>query len=250
MNISMKETLYAQVARDLSEGIASGRFPVGSHLPTEMELCAQYGASRHTIRTAMRELQGLGLISRRKKAGTRVESTPTASLYRSSISSVEDLSQFGVDHKRVIREVADIIADRTFAKTFGRPAGTRWVRFSAVRVTGPDDETPIVWTDIYAEETYSAVREMVREHPELLIATMIERHYGRRIAEVRQTIAPTLVSEAMAAALGVPPASLALRIVRHYVDMAGEAFVVSESILPADRFTFTMRLTRQPNTPA
>ena len=75
----MTETRYAKVARDLVQGIGDGRFSVGSTLPTELELCEQYGASRHTIRAAIRELQELGMVSRRKKAGTRVESTSAPS---------------------------------------------------------------------------------------------------------------------------------------------------------------------------
>jgi GntR family transcriptional regulator len=79
----MGETRYAQVAHDLAEGIASQRFPVGSLLPTELELCERYGVSRHTIRIALRELQELGLVSRRKKVGTRVEAVSPTSNYLS-----------------------------------------------------------------------------------------------------------------------------------------------------------------------
>ncbi len=101
----MKETRYAQVARDISEGIASGRYPVGSQLPTEAELCERYAASRHTVRSAMRELQELGLVSRNKKAGTKVEASPASSGYRISLASIDELSQFGAEHVRVVREV-------------------------------------------------------------------------------------------------------------------------------------------------
>ena len=58
----MGETLWAQVARDLTAGITSGRYPLGSLLPTELDLCEHYGASRHTVRTAIRQLQDLSLI--------------------------------------------------------------------------------------------------------------------------------------------------------------------------------------------
>lgn len=241
----MKETLYAQVARDISEGIASGRFPVGSQLPTEAELCEHYGASRHTVRSAMRELQELGLVSRKKKAGTRVEATPTSSSYRTSIGSIEELSQFGSDHVRVVREVKDVVIDRDLAKIFGRPAGTDWLRFSIVRVSSLTDDTPIVWTDTYVEATYSDLRDIIRDHPGVLLSTLIESHYGRRVAEVRQTIQPTTVPASMAEALRVKPGTLALKIIRQYLDVAGEAFEVSISIHPADRFTFSMRLTRE-----
>jgi len=47
---------YERVARELVEAISSGRYPLGSRLPTELELCAQFGASRNTVRAALREL--------------------------------------------------------------------------------------------------------------------------------------------------------------------------------------------------
>lgn len=241
----MKQTRYAQIARDISEGIASGRFPIGSQLPTEAEMCASYGASRHTIRSAMRELQDLGLVSRRKKAGTRVEATPKLSSYRTSIGSIEELAQFGAEHVRIVRDIKDVVADRDLAKTLGRPPGTRWVCFSTVRIASATDDTPIGWTDTYVEETYSDLREIVHAHPELLVSSLIETRYGRRVAEVRQTIRPTLVPASLAEPLRVKPRSPALKIVRQYFDGAGEAFEISITIHPADRFTFSMRLTRK-----
>ena len=124
----MSETRYAQVARDLSEGIADGRFPLGSLLPTELQLCEHYEASRHTVRAAIRELQELGLVSRRKKVGTRVEAASPSSGYRQSLASLEDLVQFGVAHRRVVREIEDVVADRALAKKLGCAPGSRWLR--------------------------------------------------------------------------------------------------------------------------
>src|SRR5262245_19238925 len=112
----MTETLYAQVARDLAEGIATGRFPVGSLLPTELELSGHYEASRHTVPTAIRELQELGLVSRRKKVGTRVEANSPSSGFRQSLASIEDLVQFGAAHRRVVQKIEDVVADRPLAK--------------------------------------------------------------------------------------------------------------------------------------
>ncbi|WP_149808438.1 winged helix-turn-helix domain-containing protein, partial [Salmonella enterica] len=63
----MNPTRYATVAKDLMAGIANGRYPVGSLLPTEHELCDLYGVSRHTVRAAIDQLLGQGLVSRRKR---------------------------------------------------------------------------------------------------------------------------------------------------------------------------------------
>jgi len=61
----MSASKQADMARDLSEGIQQGRYAVGSLLPTEFELCEQYGVSRYAVRQTLKVLQDLGLISRR-----------------------------------------------------------------------------------------------------------------------------------------------------------------------------------------
>ena len=64
---------YAALAQSLLHDIESGRYPVGSLLPTEIELVEQFGLSRHTVREAIRQLQQVGLVTRRKGVGTRVK---------------------------------------------------------------------------------------------------------------------------------------------------------------------------------
>jgi DNA-binding FadR family transcriptional regulator len=54
--------VYLQVAGQLREAILDGRFVPGDSLPTERELCATFGASRASIREALRALQAQGLI--------------------------------------------------------------------------------------------------------------------------------------------------------------------------------------------
>ena len=69
------EPRYAALARQIAQDITGGQHPVGSLLPGEIELAEQHGVSRATVRMAMRQLQDMGLISRRKRAGTRVEAS-------------------------------------------------------------------------------------------------------------------------------------------------------------------------------
>src|SRR5690349_11884687 len=101
----MSRPTSVEVTRDLEEGIASGRFPVGTLLPTEFELCDRYEASRYTVRMALKELQDLGLISRRKNVGTRVEAMRPAAGFTQSIATVDELAQFGAKHVRMVHSV-------------------------------------------------------------------------------------------------------------------------------------------------
>jgi GntR family transcriptional repressor for pyruvate dehydrogenase complex len=54
--------LYLQIAEQLREAILQGRLAPGQPLPTERELAESFGASRASIREALRALQAQGLI--------------------------------------------------------------------------------------------------------------------------------------------------------------------------------------------
>lgn len=239
-----KPVQHRALAQELAEGISSGRYPVGALLPTEFELCDRFGASRYTVRKALDELQELGLISRRKNVGTRVESARPLAGFTQSIATVDELAQFGAAHVRVVRSVEEVVADLALAKDLSCPGGTRWLRISSLRMDGGKRSRPICWTDVYVDTAYAEVGALVREQPEVLISSLIEARYGRRIARIRQDVQAIVLDKAQAEELRADAHSAALKITRRYMDSAGEAFEVSVSVHPADRFTFSMQMDR------
>ena len=116
---------FSDIAAHLREAIRTGHFAVGSVLPTELELCSHYNTSRHTIRAALTELQQLGLVSRRKNAGTRVESAQPTSGFQQSLASMDDLVQFGASHSRAVLQVAEITVSAAVAHLLGCEEGSR-----------------------------------------------------------------------------------------------------------------------------
>jgi DNA-binding GntR family transcriptional regulator len=56
INHAGPEHLWAQVAADIRRDIKSGQLKPGDKLPNELELAAQYGVARLTIRRAIRDL--------------------------------------------------------------------------------------------------------------------------------------------------------------------------------------------------
>ena len=61
---------YARIKQFLKEGLAGERWPPGAVMPSESELCAQFGVSRTTVTRALRELQSEGLVNRLQGIGT------------------------------------------------------------------------------------------------------------------------------------------------------------------------------------
>jgi len=70
------DRLYQELARKLIEEMSAGRFPVGSRLPAERELAAQYEVSRPTVREAMIALEVQGLVEVRIGSGAYVLRLP------------------------------------------------------------------------------------------------------------------------------------------------------------------------------
>ncbi|SAK71509.1 GntR family transcriptional regulator [Caballeronia hypogeia] len=235
---------FAEIARELTEAIASGRYPVGTVLPTELELRDHYRTSRHTVRAALHELQQLGLVSRRKNAGTRVESSRPRNEFRPTLASVDDLAQFGAEHLRLVQSTEVVVADGDLARTLQCAEGERWLRISSLRIDGGNARTPVGWTDVYIAPDYADVADIAREQPDRLISDLIEERYGHSIAEIQQGIQAVLVSDEMAKRLRVEQGTAALEIVRRYLDASGKSFEVSISIHPAERFSVAMRLKR------
>jgi GntR family transcriptional regulator len=68
----MANPMYRQIAEDLRAQIDSGGLEPGQQLRTELELRDHYGASRNTVRDAIKWLTTLGLVETRPGQGTFV----------------------------------------------------------------------------------------------------------------------------------------------------------------------------------
>jgi DNA-binding GntR family transcriptional regulator len=248
------ETRYAYVARALTEAIAEGRHPIGSVLPNEFELAEHFSVSRSTVRAAMRELQASGLVSRKRNAGTRVEARAPqrgAGGFTQALGSIEAVQQFGVETERRVQRVADIVTDDELARALGCQPGRRWLRISSLRMI-PEDatRTPICWTDVYIDAAFAhEVRTRMDGHRDIF-GTLVEKISGRRFSEIRQDINAVGVPADKAGALKADPGAHALAIRRQYLFSSNEMAEVSLSIHPADRYSYTTRLTREDARPA
>lgn len=64
--------LYYQIEKILRDQVLSHQIPVGSQLPTEMDLCEKFQVSRATVRRALQSLESDGLIKCEQGRGTTV----------------------------------------------------------------------------------------------------------------------------------------------------------------------------------
>jgi len=72
-----EHALWSAIAHTLRGEIADGRFRPGDRLPTEAALARRFGVNRHTLRRALADLTGDGLVHTRQGAGAFVTGAPT-----------------------------------------------------------------------------------------------------------------------------------------------------------------------------
>lgn len=66
-------------------------------MPTEFALCGPFGASRFTVREAVKQLVAMGLVSRQAGVGTRVPGTHGRTACRQAMRGISDLRRYTAD---------------------------------------------------------------------------------------------------------------------------------------------------------
>lgn len=118
--------LYTQVENSLRQKIISGELEVGARLPTEQELCEQFGVSRITVRRAVQNLVDEGLIYRLRGRGTFV-SAPKHIIRKGSPNyfGYHAFSEVGGKSPRRVLSRETLSATGRLAKALEIPEGSR-----------------------------------------------------------------------------------------------------------------------------
>lgn len=231
-----------QVARQLTAAIADGRYPVGSQLPTEMEICQELNLSRFTAREAIRVLVDHGLVARRQRVGTIVVATPDKNRYTLTLSSLRDLLQYAQHTDLVLSDICRESVEARRALELGLPTGESWICATGIR---SDTETalPFCVTYLYINPRLSGIEAKLHKR-KTAIYPLLEEEYGIYIERVEQVLQGVAFSAEDAARLGIVERQAGLRIIRRYFDASGRLLEVADNIHRSDRFNYRMQLCR------
>jgi len=226
---TIKGVLQARLERE---------YAPGAQLPSEAELCQDFGVSRATIQQALSLLTKDGLIKREQGRGTfyvgpatpRTETKPSELL-----ESVMRLEGF----TRVVREGV-IVASPRVAERLRVPEGAQVVALDRV---GFLDDEPIVFIQGYLPLD---VGVHVLHSDEALrhttVASLLRDRHAIPIEAVVQTIAASLADPAFAQALAVDVGAPILEGERTYLDHSGRPVFFSITFYRADRHRFAITL--------
>lgn len=234
---------YIEISRKLEDDIRKGVYPVGSLLPTEAQLCKTYRTSRFTARNALALLEEKGLIQRTQGRGSVVVSLQT-SMFRDTWSSIDELLAHADTVRTSIRDVREVFVDDALSMRLGFAPGEQLLQLDGTRFQSQAGrELPVctirIWIPAACRPVVAGLTQFRRS-----IAYLLEKHYGKRSTRVDQSISACIVDAAVADILQVPEGEPALHLLRRFIDDKNRVFEASESILPASRFTYNMRLRR------
>jgi DNA-binding GntR family transcriptional regulator len=237
-DLNHRQPYYALIAEELMREIREGRFPPGTLIPTEPELCRRFGVSRVTVRGALRELEVRGMITRRRGVGTRVETVDTQSRFVHDTSSVEEILLFPSDLEFRLLDRREIQIDDALAVRLEARPGDRFVRIEGIRLPSGSD-LPVCLSAHYVPARFADVIERM-DGLKGSLAMAVAEAAQKTISEIEQVIDALNIDKREAGLLHAKARDSALLNWRKYRDDASNILLATRSIYPKDRSSYVL----------
>jgi DNA-binding GntR family transcriptional regulator len=235
---------YTELANTLVKRITDGEFAMGQQLPSELALTEAYKVSRSTVRAALDIVQGLGLVTRRRRAGTVVCATTPGNSYTKSLHTLEDLVNYASYTERQVFDIGEVVADERLATDLECKPGAKWLRIRMLRTEKDGSQSPLCWNDAYLEPAIGERVASMIPNGSGLLCHLIQSEVGVAVADIKQTIGATAITGETARRLLVEDGTPGLQITRLYLDAAGRTYLITVNSYPADKFRFTFWMHR------
>ncbi len=232
--------LYIQVKDNLEEGIRSGKYPVGSKLPSENTLCEKFNVSRITIRQALDLLENKGMTYAVHGKGTFVK----ASIIDSSLQKIstfgETLAKMGYEGYTKIISYEEKQAD-DFEQLL---RGQQWSRISNFALTGYANDTPVVTyrsviRSPYGAKMYQEALEL--EKQKIAFSTFdLYARIGVEIGKINQQVAAINADEEIARILNIKLGDAVLVLDSVIMDTNLEPIEYKKGYYCTDKYSFNL----------
>jgi DNA-binding GntR family transcriptional regulator len=242
------QVAYRALADWLRERIRSGDLLPGGRLPTELELAADWGVSRQTVRRAYVQLVAENLVYRGRGRGSFVTSWPQNGAYVRSFASVDDLLTLSVDTELEVLTPLERRADVAAAGRLRLPSDDVMVatfrRFheSAVFCLSA------VYLPLEIGLAIAPVEFLARAggRSRNTIIDLVESEASVSIAGAHQSITATPLGYELAPLLDCVPGEPVLRMDRIYFDHTGNNVELSITHYNPRRYSYRLELLRAP----
>ena len=214
---------------------------VGAKLPSELDLCHSFGASRVTVQRALALLEKEGLIRREQGRGTFYLGEQRKAAHGKLSGLVESILKYREGAFARLLDKRIVVATPLVAERLRIPGETPVVSINRVGVI---DDQPIVYVAAFLPQDIGS--RLLNDDHELsqptAIVSILQDKYGIEIASVQQTIAATLADPDFAEHLGVGVGEPVLEVERTYLNVVGQPVNFSVAFYRTDRYRFEITM--------
>ena len=193
---------FKTILTQLQMKIISGEWSEGFKMPTEMELCNQFGVSRVTIRRALEELVANGYITRTRGRGSFV--LFNRELVDLSYSQVQDGAIKG-RYKILLKEkLFATVTDRQQLDADDPHSNNQIWHVKSLLLVG---DKPTVLSDYYIASRFAEPLIEMEEFCDKSIFEIISNHYGQKCSFSKGKVAAISPNEEICGHLKLDPQS-------------------------------------------
>ena len=231
---------YVQLKSVLGAQIDSGVWQPGDQLPSEPELCRQYGVSRTVVRQALKEMSYEGIIIRRKGKGTfaaepKISST---SLVHSLSGFAQDMAERGLMTINKVLEQSIVPANQKVASFLEVDELTPLIKIDRLRFV---EGEPIVLVTSFLP--YELCRELVQANlEEMSLYDYLEEKFNLKITRGRRLIDAVVANEYEANLLQIEMGAPLIRVESVSYIQDGTAIEYFIALFRADRSRFDVEI--------
>jgi GntR family transcriptional regulator len=227
---------YLQLATLFRRRVDTGEWAVGARIPTVDELAAEFGVARLTIRQALGQLEGDGIIQRFRAKGTFVRKRRPQDLWcevRTDWSGML-LARDGA--------TIEVLSDESGKTPVGYDGpGTLASRYRHLRRRHSRDGEAFLLADVYVEERISK-RIPVKAFSTKSALRMIADLRGLEIGAAKQTLTIGTADIETSALIGISLNAPVAYIRRAVIDRNGIVVVISNGTYRGDVVKLEMNL--------
>ena len=229
---------YVAILEKIIGMIESHDYGPGSQLPTEAELCAEFGVSRTTVRHALQHLEFQGLIERKRGKGTFVNIQKIRGWATPTESFTEQVQSHGLSSHSKVLDVRVIPATYKLAQT--------------LLVSEKDPIIQLVRLRFANDQALQHVTSFIPWHiaPGLVeddctrsLFALLENKYNVSIHHAVEFIEPMITSSSISSLLNVPNGSPAFLLESITYDHKNVPIEYAKQVIRGDRFRFSTERT-------
>jgi GntR family transcriptional regulator len=230
--------LYLQIREHLLAGIEGGTWPPEAMIPTEAELCGEYGVSKITIREAVKLLVRDGRVSRIPGKGTFVTKQKFEQKLDRFFSFTRWARQNGLEPASRILKVETVPCDLHIARHLDIEEGETATRVERLRLGSGE---PLMLEAIWVPSRLCPDLH-IHDLANVPLNDILQEHYQVVLARALETIEPQTADAHVSRLLAIEKEVLLLHVEHTAYTSTGMIAYFATSSYRGDRVKFSIEL--------